>query len=60
VTKGRTKAHDFLEALNDPLESKSHVEKSYSESTLPQQFILDEPGYTDSHTFNYVRKAIKE
>jgi hypothetical protein len=60
LAKSRSEAHDILAALNDPSEGEPRVEKTYSESTPPQQFILDEPGCTDIQTLQYIQKAIEE
>jgi hypothetical protein len=60
LAKSRSEAHDILAALNDPPEGEPRVEKTYSESTPPQQFILGEPGCTDIQTLQYVQKAIEE
>jgi hypothetical protein len=60
LAKSRQKAHDILEALNDPPEGKPRVEKTYSGSTPPQQFVIDEPGCTEIHTLQYLQKAIED
>jgi hypothetical protein len=59
LSKSRSEAHDILGALNDPPEGEPRVEKTYSESTPPQQFIIDEPGCTEIHTLQFVQKRIE-
>ncbi len=38
--------HKVLSALNDPIEGDVCVEKTYAETTPPQQFRIDTPGMT--------------
>lgn len=44
IVMSRTDGHQILEALNDPIEGETRVEKSYSQNTPPQQFNLATPG----------------
>lgn len=60
LVKNREAAHDVLDALNDPPEGPTRVEKSYSRSSPPQRFRIDEPGFTDIYTFQYLRDSILE
>jgi hypothetical protein len=40
-------AHDVIDALHDPLDGEPRLESSYSRTTMPDEFALDEPGLTD-------------
>jgi hypothetical protein len=40
-------AHDVVDALADPPDGEPRVEKTYAETTPPQQFTIDQPGLTD-------------
>jgi len=50
VTPGQDEAHAVLQALNEPADGTPRVEKSYSESSPPSGWQIDEPGFTDLHT----------
>jgi hypothetical protein len=41
--------------LNDPPEGLVRVEKTYAESTLPQQFYIDTDGLTAMYPVGYLR-----
>jgi len=58
ITKDQGTAHQVLERLNEGGDGEVRVEKSYSESTPPQQFRLDEPGCTDILTLRSVRNSL--
>jgi DNA helicase HerA-like ATPase len=58
IVKNRDGAHDVLDALNNPPEGETRVEKEYSRTSPPQQFTIDEPGLTDVFTFQYLRDTI--
>jgi len=60
IVKNRESAHDVLEALNDPPTGERRVEKTYSRSSPPQAFRLDDPGCSDIHTLRYVRDSLLE
>lgn len=60
IVKNRDAAHDVLDALNDPPEGPTRVEKEYSRSSPPQRFNIDEPGLTDVYTFQYLRDSVIE
>ena len=39
--------HEVIDALHDPLDGDSRIDKTYSRSTTPREFRLDSPGITD-------------
>lgn len=47
--------HKVLSALNDPVEGEVRVEKTYSETTPPQQFRIDSPGLTAVYPVKWLR-----
>ena len=47
--------HTVLSALNDPVEGEVRVEKTYSETTPPQQFRIDSPGMTAVYPVKWLR-----
>jgi hypothetical protein len=49
------RATTVLEVLNDPPEGLVRVEKTYAESTLPQQFYIDTDGLTAMYPVGYLR-----
>ena len=60
VVSGRQDAHAVLRALNDPLDGEPRVTKQYSESSPPQRWRIDEPGFTACHTFQWLRRHLDE
>jgi hypothetical protein len=52
--------HTVLEALNDPLEGKPRVQKTYAETTPPQQFRIDAPGLTAMYPVAWLRKRLDD
>jgi hypothetical protein len=52
--------HTVLEALNDPLEGKPRVQKTYAETTPPQQFRIDTPGLTAMYPVAWLRKRLDD
>jgi len=50
VTRSQDEAHAVLQALNEPADGPPRVEKSYSESSPPSGWRINEPGFTDMHT----------
>jgi hypothetical protein len=51
IVKNRAGAYEILQALNDPIEGDTRVEKTDSENIRPQDFTIDTPGLTDVYTF---------
>jgi hypothetical protein len=60
ITKDQGTAHQVLERLNEGGDGEARVEKTYSESTPPQQFRLDEPGCTDILPLRSVRNSFPD
>jgi DNA helicase HerA-like ATPase len=60
VTKGQGEGHEVLERLNDPADGTVRVEKTYSESTPPQQFRIDESGCTAILPMRTVKNVLSE
>ncbi|QLD88798.1 ATP-binding protein [Natronomonas salina] len=58
VVKNRAGAHDVLQALNDPAEGDTRVEKTYSENMRPIDFSIDTAGMTDVYTFQNLRDEL--
>jgi hypothetical protein len=52
--------HTVLEALNDPPEGPVRVEKSYAESTPPQQFRIDTDGLTAMYPVDHLRGKLAD
>lgn len=60
VVSGRSDAHAVLEALNDPLGGEPRVTQTYSESSPPQRWRIDEPGFSRLYTFRHLRRELDE
>jgi hypothetical protein len=60
VVSGRQDAHAVLQALNDPLDGEPRVTKQYSESSPPQRWRIDEPGFTACYTFRWLRRQLDD
>jgi len=52
--------HKVLSALNDPVEGEPRVEKTYAETTPPQQFNIDTPGLTAVYPVEWLRDSFDE
>jgi hypothetical protein len=52
--------HTVLEALNDPPEGPVRVEKTYAESTPPQQFRIDTDGLTAMYPVDHLRGKLSD
>lgn len=52
--------HTVLQALNDPLEGKPRVLKTYAETTPPQQFRIETPGLTAMYPVDWLRKRLND
>jgi len=55
-------AHEVLSVLNDPPDGagEPRVEKTYAETTPPQQFTIDTPGLTDIYPVEWVRDRLDD
>ncbi|WP_251329454.1 ATP-binding protein [Haloplanus pelagicus] len=51
--------HEVLSALNDPADGEPRVEKTYAETTPPQQFRLETPGLTAMYPVEWVRSRLE-
>ncbi|WP_246989145.1 hypothetical protein [Halorientalis marina] len=51
--------HEILQALNDPADGESRVEKTYAETTPTQQFRIDEPGFTAMYPVSWVQNQLE-
>jgi len=60
VVKNRDGAHNVLSALNEPLEGDPRVDKTYSPTSPPSMFMIDEPGFTDMLTLQQLQKMIPQ
>jgi hypothetical protein len=52
--------HTVLQALNDPLDGPPRVQKTYAETTPPQQFRIDTPGLTAMYPVAWLRKRVDD
>lgn len=55
VVMTQSEGHDVLHALNNPLEGEPRVEKTYANTTPPQQFRIDTPGLTAMYPAEWLR-----
>jgi hypothetical protein len=53
-------AHEVLAALNSPADGQPRVDKTYSENSPPQQWRIDEPGFTDVFTLGQLRNRLSQ
>jgi hypothetical protein len=60
IVASQSAGHKVLLALNDPPEGEPRVEKTYSDSTPPQQFMIDEPGLTAIYPVGWVQNELEE
>ncbi|WP_458207700.1 hypothetical protein [Haladaptatus sp. NG-SE-30] len=58
VVPKQAAGHKVLAALNDPLEGTPRVEKTYAETTPPQQFRIDTPGMTAIYPVGWLRDRL--
>jgi hypothetical protein len=56
VVMSQSAGHDVLQALN----KSDRVEKTYADTTPPQQFRIDEPGLTGMYPLTWVRDRLKD
>jgi hypothetical protein len=54
IVMSQSAGHDVLQALND----SGRVEKTYADTTPPQQFRIDEPGLTGMYPITWVRERL--
>jgi DNA helicase HerA-like ATPase len=50
--------HQVLSVLNNPPEGEPRVEKTYAETTPPQQFRIDTPGCSAIYPVEWLRKQV--
>jgi DNA helicase HerA-like ATPase len=55
IVMSQSAGHDVLQALNDPIEGEPRVEKTYADTTPPQQFRIDTPGLTAMYPAGWLR-----
>ncbi|WP_225333329.1 ATP-binding protein [Halomicrobium urmianum] len=60
IVMTQSAGHDVLGALNDPIEGEPRVEKTYSNTTPPQDFRIDTPGLTAMYPIRYLLNQIDE
>jgi len=60
IVESQPDGHKVLSALNDPIEGETRVEKTYSDSTPPQHFKIDEPGLTEIYPVGLVQNKLEE
>lgn len=60
VVLSQADGHDILEALNDPPEGEPRVEKTYSSTTPPQQFRIDQPGLTAIYPMTWLQRQVQD
>lgn len=60
VVMTQSEGHDVLQALNDPLEGKPRVEKTYAATTPPHQFRIDTPGLTAMYPAEWLHARERE
>jgi hypothetical protein len=58
VVMKQADGHAVLQALNDPIEGEPRVEKTYAETTPPQQFRIDTPGLTAVYPARWLRDKL--
>jgi DNA helicase HerA-like ATPase len=58
IVMSHTQGHEVLAALNDPLEGKVRVEKTYAKTSPVSSFMITEPGLTAMYTLEQVREAL--
>jgi hypothetical protein len=55
VVMSQSAGHDLLDILRSPADGEPRVEKSYAETTPPQQFRLDAPGCTAIYPVSWLQ-----
>lgn len=60
IVSNQSDAHELLEVLNDPVEGKPRVEKTYASTTRVTEFRVDTPGLTDIFTVERLRKVVDD
>ncbi|MFC7044785.1 ATP-binding protein [Halobacteriaceae archaeon GCM10025711] len=55
VVMTQAAGHRVLSALNDPIDGETRVEKTYAQTTPPQQFRIDTPGLTAMYPAEWLR-----
>ncbi|WP_224333786.1 ATP-binding protein [Haloprofundus halobius] len=60
VVMTQSAGHTVLQALNDSLDGEPRVEKTYANTTPPQQFRIDTPGMTAMYPAEWLRDRTVE
>jgi DNA helicase HerA-like ATPase len=60
VFPNRATGSQVLDALHDPRNGAPRIEKTYSEETAPQKWVIDAPGLTEGTTIGSLRNALPE
>lgn len=58
VVMSQSAGHDVLAALNDPADGEPRVEKTYADTTPPQQFRIETPGLTAMYPVGWLRNQL--
>ncbi|AQL44474.1 hypothetical protein BV210_04850 [Halorientalis sp. IM1011] len=59
VVLSQSAGHDVLAALNEPADGDARVEKTYSSTTPPQQFRIDQPGLTAIYPMTWLQRQVQ-
>lgn len=60
VVMSQSDGHDLLNVLRAPADGEARIEKSYAETTPPQQFRLDTPGCTAIYPVSWLQGQLPE
>jgi uncharacterized protein len=60
VVPKQADGHKVLMALNEPLEGKPRVEKTYAKTTPPQQFRIETAGLTAVYPAEWLRDRLSD
>lgn len=59
VVPKQAAGHKVLSALNEPLEGRPRIDKTYAKTTPPQQFRIDAPGLTAMYPASLLRDQLE-
>ncbi|WP_312619046.1 TraM recognition domain-containing protein [Haloarcula sp. 1CSR25-25] len=60
IVMSQSAGHNLLEVLRSPADGTPRIQKSYADSTPPQQFRLDTPGCTAIYPASWVQKQLPD
>ncbi|MBV0901360.1 type IV secretory system conjugative DNA transfer family protein [Haloarcula salina] len=60
IVMSQSDGHDLLNVLRAPADGEPRIEKSYAETTPPQQFRLDTPGCTAIYPVSWLQGQLPE